>query len=46
MAIPQLQDLEKGCHIVVGTPGRLCDLVERGKIQLGNIQFLVLDEAV
>ena len=41
----QLRQLDQAPQIVVATPGRLIDLIERGKIALGNINFLVLDEA-
>jgi len=37
--------LQQGVHIVVGTPGRLCDHLERGALQLGKLQAVVLDEA-
>jgi len=37
--------LARGCHIVVGTPGRLRDHLERGVLQIGNLRALVLDEA-
>lgn len=37
--------LERGAHIVVGTPGRLRDHIERGALDLGEIQAIVLDEA-
>ncbi len=37
--------LGRGCHIVVGTPGRLRDHLERGVLQIGNLRALVLDEA-
>jgi ATP-dependent RNA helicase DeaD len=37
--------LAAGCHIVVGTPGRLQDHINRGNLQLGNCQVVVLDEA-
>ena len=37
--------LERGCHIVVGTPGRLRDHVERGSLDLSTLQAVVLDEA-
>ncbi|HRZ98444.1 MAG TPA: DEAD/DEAH box helicase, partial [Paludibacter sp.] len=41
----QLKQLDQTPQIIVATPGRLIDLVERGKIDLGTIRFLVLDEA-
>lgn len=41
----QVRDLRKGTHIVVATPGRLIDLIERKAINLEKIQFVVLDEA-
>jgi ATP-dependent RNA helicase DeaD len=37
--------LSHGVHIVVGTPGRLCDHLARGALNLGKIEALVLDEA-
>ena len=37
--------LERGAHIVVGTPGRLRDHIERGALDLGDIRAIVLDEA-
>jgi len=37
--------LERGCHIVVGTPGRLRDHLERGALDLSTLQAVVLDEA-
>jgi ATP-independent RNA helicase DbpA len=42
---PQLASLEHGAHIVVGTPGRILDHVERGSMQLDALNTLVLDEA-
>ncbi|MFO8001423.1 MAG: DEAD/DEAH box helicase [Marinilabilia sp.] len=41
----QLGALKKGCHIVVGTPGRVNDLINRNKLDLSSVSFLVLDEA-
>lgn len=41
----QIRDLRKGPQIVVATPGRLIDLIERKAIQLENIHYIVLDEA-
>ncbi len=37
--------LEAGCHIVVGTPGRLRDHLERGRLEIGALKVVVLDEA-
>jgi ATP-dependent RNA helicase DbpA len=42
---PQLASLEHGAHIVVGTPGRLMDHLERGTLKLDALNTLVLDEA-
>ena len=42
---PQIELLKSPTHIVVGTPGRLVDLMKRGAICLKNIKHLVLDEA-
>lgn len=39
------RDLAQGAHIVVGTPGRLRDHIDRGALQLMNIKTVVLDEA-
>ncbi|HEX3141147.1 MAG TPA: ATP-dependent RNA helicase DbpA, partial [Rhizobacter sp.] len=41
----QLASLEHGAHIVVGTPGRIMDHLERGSLQLDALNTLVLDEA-
>ena len=41
----QIKKLERGCDIVVGTPGRTLDLVKRNKLDLETVEFLVLDEA-
>ncbi|MEE2567692.1 DEAD/DEAH box helicase [Hyphobacterium marinum] len=37
--------LERGCHIAVGTPGRLRDHIERGALDLSELKAVVLDEA-
>ena len=41
----QIRDLKRGVQIVVATPGRLIDLIERKAIDLGQIKYVVLDEA-
>ncbi|KAI5121879.1 hypothetical protein M0805_001085 [Coniferiporia weirii] len=41
----QLRQIERGCDLLAATPGRLVDLIERGRISLSNIRYLVLDEA-
>jgi len=41
----QLSNLFKGCNILIATPGRLLDFVEKGKVSFENVKFLVLDEA-
>ena len=42
---PQINSLEHGVHIVVGTPGRIRDHLGRGSLDLARVQTLVLDEA-
>jgi len=42
---PQIKSIKKGAHIVVGTPGRMLDLIKRKVVKVGNIRWLVLDEA-
>ncbi|WP_036247975.1 ATP-dependent RNA helicase DbpA [Methylibium sp. T29] len=42
---PQLASLQHGAHIVVGTPGRIIDHLERGSLALASLNTLVLDEA-
>jgi ATP-dependent RNA helicase DDX5/DBP2 len=42
---PQLRDISFGVHIVICTPGRLNDFLEGGQIRLGQVSYLVLDEA-
>jgi ATP-dependent RNA helicase DeaD len=41
----QIQSLKRGKHIVVGTPGRVLDLIRRNKLHLSSVRWLVLDEA-
>ena len=41
----QMYKLKKGCDIVVGTPGRVKDMIERGSLDLSVIREVVLDEA-
>jgi ATP-dependent RNA helicase DeaD len=41
----QIQALKKGAHLVVGTPGRVKDMIERGILKIQDIRWLVLDEA-
>ena len=42
---PQLNALRRGVHVVVGTPGRVIDHMNRGTLKLGELSLLVLDEA-
>jgi ATP-dependent RNA helicase DeaD len=42
---PQIERLKSTTHIVVATPGRLVDLIERDAIQLNKLNYFVLDEA-
>jgi ATP-dependent RNA helicase RhlE len=41
----QISDLRRGASVVIATPGRLLDLKERGALNLGGVEVLVLDEA-
>ena len=41
----QIQQLKRGVHAVVGTPGRVIDHMRKGTLKLGNLQAMVLDEA-
>ena len=41
----QIRGLQRGVHVVVGTPGRVMDHMRRGTLKLGNLTTLVLDEA-
>ena len=42
---PQIQQLKRSFNFVIGTPGRVKDLIERGNIRLGEFRTVVLDEA-
>ena len=42
---PQLQALRRGVHVIVGTPGRVIDHLEKGSLDLSRLKTLVLDEA-
>ncbi len=42
---PQMASLEHGAHVVVGTPGRIMDHLQRGSLNLDGLNTLVLDEA-
>ena len=42
---PQLAGLKRGAQIVVGTPGRVIDHLEKGRLDLSHLDYLVLDEA-
>lgn len=41
----QIRDLNKGCHVLVATPGRLVDLIGQGAVSLDQLDILILDEA-
>ncbi|KAG0188647.1 DEAD-box ATP-dependent RNA helicase [Apophysomyces sp. BC1034] len=41
----QMRQISRGCNVLVATPGRLVDFLERKRISLANIRYLVLDEA-
>lgn len=41
----QIKEIDMGVHIVIGTPGRVKDLIERGKLDISNFNTVVLDEA-
>lgn len=40
-----VDDLEKGVHVVVGTPGRIYDMIKRRKLDLNSLKICILDEA-
>lgn len=41
----QIRELEKGVHVLVATPGRLCDLIKRKAVRIEHVKAVVLDEA-
>ena len=41
----QIQNIHRGTNIIIGTPGRLIDLMKRGELDLSRVRFVVLDEA-
>jgi len=41
----QARKLQQGCNILVATPGRLLDNVEKGRVSFKNLEFFILDEA-
>ncbi|GAB4134734.1 MAG: DEAD/DEAH box helicase [Bacteroidia bacterium] len=41
----QIKELKRGVQVIVGTPGRLIDLIERGALKLSEVRTVVLDEA-
>lgn len=41
----QIRSLKHGAHVVVATPGRLIDLIEKGKLDLSEVRYMVIDEA-
>jgi len=43
--VQQLRDLKRGVHIVVATPGRLLDIIDRKAVNFSNVRYVVLDEA-
>ncbi len=43
--VNQLRDIKRGAHIIVATPGRMLDVLERRAINFGQVEYVVLDEA-
>jgi ATP-dependent RNA helicase DDX3X len=41
----QIKQIDRGCDLLTATPGRLVDLIERGRVSLYHTRYLVLDEA-
>lgn len=43
--VQQLRELKRGVHVVVATPGRLLDIIDRGAVNFDNVRYAILDEA-
>jgi ATP-dependent RNA helicase DDX3X len=43
--VNQLREIEAGCDVLIATPGRLSDLIERARVSLQRVAYLALDEA-
>lgn len=43
--VQQLRELKRGAHVVIATPGRLLDIIERGAINFEQVRYAILDEA-
>jgi len=43
--VNQISDLKRGAQIIVATPGRMVDIIDRKKVNLGTVKYVVLDEA-
>jgi ATP-dependent RNA helicase DeaD len=43
--VQQLRELKRGAHVVIATPGRLLDIIDRGAINFENVRYAILDEA-
>jgi ATP-dependent RNA helicase DeaD len=43
--VQQLRELKRGAHVVVATPGRLLDIIERGAVNFEQVRYAILDEA-
>lgn len=43
--VQQLRELKRGVHIVVATPGRLLDIIDRKAVNFTNVRYVILDEA-
>ncbi|XP_035533721.1 probable ATP-dependent RNA helicase DDX4 isoform X3 [Morone saxatilis] len=41
----QIREISRGCNVLCGTPGRLLDVIGRGKVGLSKVRYFVLDEA-